>query len=36
MFLVTGQMEINLKDMEFFEILDSHSFLLSDLPQAPL
>lgn len=31
--LVIGQMEINLKDMELFETLDSYSFLLSDLPK---
>lgn len=28
-FPVIGQMESNLKDVEFFEILDSYSFLLS-------
>lgn len=28
MFLAIGEMEINLKEVEFFEILDSYSFLL--------
>lgn len=28
MFLVIGQMDINLKEVEFFEILDSYSCLL--------
>lgn len=31
MFLVIVQMETNLKDVEFFEILDGYHFLLSIL-----
>lgn len=35
MFLVTGQMETNLKGVEFFEILDGYHFLLSIPPPTP-
>lgn len=33
-FLVIVQMETNLKDMEFFEILDGYHFLLHPPPKA--
>ena len=35
MFLVSGQMETNLKGVEFFEILDGYHFLLSIPPPHP-